>query len=666
MAKWLLVVSLLIARPAFAGDGLDVKAWLSRPGVRMLAVELYASHCKPCMKAVPRWKKLHEKYRDQGLRLVVIAVQDPEGICKNPGWNPDDMVCDSEGHIAQALGAGDELPAAFLWSWRGPLLVRKGHVDEVEAAVERELASSPRVTLDEKTDGRILPLLRSELSRTDKVTILADAEEQAALAAIRAESNNLNFNTSTSCKLGEQLAANSLLKADLVKSGKATKLMLTMYSAEKGCLTASASVYWNEDRPDVAVAEAVGKLVDSLRVAVEMPGSAVKNAVKETEIGEREEDWSMAVDTGALVAFDSTPRGAVVLLDGKILCQQTPCSKTVAVGLHKVEMQKEQFVQKLESLRLSESTRAVSWKLTPDFGWITVRSEPLGLSVSLDGKPLGTTPLNRKQVAAGPHQVLVADTRYFDKGKQVQVERGEHEEVELTLKARQGGLVVKARDRAGNDLEAEVYLDGVKVGATPLAKQVIVGRHTVVVQADGKRWEKTVDVREKQVERLLAELDIGQKSRRSKVESRRSEREGGKGKGAGKEAFYLGAAFSEGAVLLDGEAFRTNFAGHLSAQLRLAKWLRWEIVSGGMAFESPSGWMASTAALFGGAGWFLKAGPTVGGAESKTYWGVLTGLGYAFSLGSGWYLDAGLDATIWPGDALAVPVEGKLGVRYGM
>lgn len=30
MAKWLLVLSLLIARPANAGDGLDVKAWLSR------------------------------------------------------------------------------------------------------------------------------------------------------------------------------------------------------------------------------------------------------------------------------------------------------------------------------------------------------------------------------------------------------------------------------------------------------------------------------------------------------------------------------------------------------------------------------------------------------------------------------------------------------------
>lgn len=155
----LMVITALAPGSARAGDGLDVKEWLSRSGVKLLAVELYATHCKPCMKAVPRWKRLHEKYRDQGLRLVVIAVQDPEGICKNPGWNPDDVVCDSEGHIAQALGAGDELPAAFLWSWQGTLLVRKGHVDEVEAAIKRALAALPRVTLDEEMDGRIRPLL---------------------------------------------------------------------------------------------------------------------------------------------------------------------------------------------------------------------------------------------------------------------------------------------------------------------------------------------------------------------------------------------------------------------------------------------------------------------------------------------------------------------------
>ena len=82
--------SLAGAHPA-AAQSLDLRGWIDRPGVRLVAVEFYATWCKPCMEAVPRWKALHERYRDAGLRLIVVATQDPEGQCANPGWNPDEM-----------------------------------------------------------------------------------------------------------------------------------------------------------------------------------------------------------------------------------------------------------------------------------------------------------------------------------------------------------------------------------------------------------------------------------------------------------------------------------------------------------------------------------------------------------------------------------------------
>jgi thiol-disulfide isomerase/thioredoxin len=88
LAGVLLAAVLLSPRLALAGAGLDVEAWLKKPGVRMLAVEFYATWCKPCMAAVPRWAKLHERYEAQGLRLVVVATRDPKGGCVNPGWNP--------------------------------------------------------------------------------------------------------------------------------------------------------------------------------------------------------------------------------------------------------------------------------------------------------------------------------------------------------------------------------------------------------------------------------------------------------------------------------------------------------------------------------------------------------------------------------------------------
>ena len=130
-----LLTLMLTASPALAGESLDVKAMLSRPGVRLVAVEFYATWCKPCMDAIPRWDALHKKYQDQGLRLIVVNTQDPNGLCAAPGWMPDDMVCDMEGYLANNFGA-NPLPSAFLWSWQGNLLVQRGHVDEVEKAIE--------------------------------------------------------------------------------------------------------------------------------------------------------------------------------------------------------------------------------------------------------------------------------------------------------------------------------------------------------------------------------------------------------------------------------------------------------------------------------------------------------------------------------------------------
>ena len=509
MAKWLLLLSLIAARPAYAGDGLDVKDWLSRPGVKLLAVEFYASWCGPCKKAVPQWKALHEKYRDQGLRLVVVSVQDPDGACVNPGWNPDDVVCDSEGRLAKAWGVGDRLPAAFLWSWRGPLLVRKGHVDEINRAVAEELGRLPRVTLDEGMAGDVRELLRSELARTGKVDVVAGADEEEALAAIRRKSHEVQFSDRSACLIGERLAANSLLKTSFVRAGSGRRLLVQIFSAETGCLNASAGVFWNVQKPDLSVAEAVAELVNNLRVAVELPGGAAPAAVIVREIGEREESWDLEGSAGVIVAFETEPAGAVALLDGKLLCMSTPCSKLVAPGAHKVEFQMESYLPVRESVTVNDRTGSVKRTLSPDFGWLSVRSKPGGLPVTLDGKPLGTTPVQRRQVSSGPHQVLVSDSRYFDKGKELVVGRGKHEEIEVELAAREGGLKVNARDLHGNDVQAQVLVDEREIGKTPFIGKVIVGEHRVRVVLGEESWEKTLTVREKQVEILEAVLDAG-------------------------------------------------------------------------------------------------------------------------------------------------------------
>ena len=72
VACMMTLASLVAAPQADAQVDLDVGRWLNRPKVKLVVVEFYATWCKPCMEAIPRWRKLHEAYRDKGLRLIVV------------------------------------------------------------------------------------------------------------------------------------------------------------------------------------------------------------------------------------------------------------------------------------------------------------------------------------------------------------------------------------------------------------------------------------------------------------------------------------------------------------------------------------------------------------------------------------------------------------------
>lgn len=274
----LCAVLLGLSIPADA-QGLDVQAWLRRPGVKLLAVEFYATWCKPCMAAVPRWKALHERYRKDGLRLVVIATQDPQGGCVNPGWNPDEIVCDDDGQLAARLGAAS-LPSAFLWSWQGELLVRQGHVDSVESKIVDWLGTTPRVdVVVEKVVGgtglskqALSDLVRARLRDADKLTVVATAAERKQLDAVRRKSFDQRYDDKSRCEIGMELSPSSLLQVSV--TGKRRKLLrLGLLSLERGCLVASAVVDWNKRKPAVAVAEGVATLMGKLRSRPKMPWS---------------------------------------------------------------------------------------------------------------------------------------------------------------------------------------------------------------------------------------------------------------------------------------------------------------------------------------------------------------------------------------------------------
>ena len=249
---------------------------LRKPGVKLVAVDFYATWCEPCNEAIPKWKKLQEKYGDKGFKLIVVSVQSDGSCSQPPQWNPDKIVCDYDGDIANAWHANN-LPQAFLWSWQGNLLVAHGGVDSVASAIEQYFKNIPRVYVEEGNDEDIYKMVRSELIKNSKIEVVASDEERAALAELRKKSANLNYDQKLQCKLGEEVSANSRLVISQQKRGKKETLVLELFSVEKGCLTASGTATMRGN-PETEVAEAVYNLLKNLLGEVTMPSEGGKPA----------------------------------------------------------------------------------------------------------------------------------------------------------------------------------------------------------------------------------------------------------------------------------------------------------------------------------------------------------------------------------------------------
>ena len=501
----LALLTSLLALPAHAQSAFSLEAELLKPGVRLVAVEFYSTHCKPCMDAVPRWEALHQKYRDKGLRLLVVAVMDDQK-CVNPGWHPDRVICDDEGQLAQSMQVNG-LPAAFLWSWTGRQLVERGDVASVTAAIERELATLPRVALQVEPGGPSAALVRAELSRSGKLEVVASAAEKKLLDDVRRESQKAGYAENTQCKLGEELAANSVLKVS-VDGGRDPRLYLHLMSAEKGCVTAVGAAPWQASRPEQSVAAAVTELLERLRTPPQMSGPAPRPVTKQPFGGSKVEA-AKSVETEELeetvVKFASTPAASVHLGD-KMLCKSTPCQKSVPLGKQNLTMSAEDYVTRTESLNVTKATKLVDWPLQADFATLSLTCGGETVNVKVDGESM-SCPLQAQRLKPGKHRVVLESACFLGVEEAFEVKRGDVKTLALTVTPRLGVVTVKAQNDAGDDLTGTALLDGQPLGEVPGSFKVPVCGKQLEVRSDGHAsWSAPLKVAEGEKVRVVAAL----------------------------------------------------------------------------------------------------------------------------------------------------------------
>lgn len=307
-----------------ADDPVGLKSIMSEPGVKLVAVDFWSEYCKPCVEALPRWRKLHDKYRDLGFRLVLVSFAS-EGKCPIPDWVPDKKVCDFSGDIARSWDATD-LPQAFLWTWQGSKLLDHATVEEVERRVETWFRDVPRILVQPASDdrGRAIPeanalrlLVRDELLRFGKFELVAGDDELQQIHRLRKDLAKANYADALKCKIGGDMPPNSLLKSTVLKSSNSRSLLLQLFSLETGCIMASAMAPMSIGSSDLRkpTVEAVAKLARDLH-AKEVAAPAARPDRKEAAVSPDSSVTRAATVNFGTLTIETTPAGAEIYING--------------------------------------------------------------------------------------------------------------------------------------------------------------------------------------------------------------------------------------------------------------------------------------------------------------------------------------------------------------
>ena len=202
-----------------------------------------------------------------------------------------------------------------------------------------------------------------------------------------------------SCMQGEcelEIARN--IGSDFVVSGTITPLSgkylvsLRLYNTSTSALLASDQV---QDGDPLTLVNKVGSITQQLLFEGNLISGAQEPRQQSMESGfsnDKKNKWSVnGSGKQHIVSFTSSPSGAYVLSDGKVLCDRTPCKKSLGKGKHRISIQKDRYFPFEKDIFVNKKTD-INGALNPNFGYLQVPTTMTGIELLLDGKSIGKTP----------------------------------------------------------------------------------------------------------------------------------------------------------------------------------------------------------------------------------------------------------------------------------
>ena len=220
---------------------------------------------------------------------------------------------------------------------------------------------------------------------------------------------------------------------------------------------------------------------------------------------------------GAQITFDlepafgslevtSSPSGADVWLDGaKVGTTPWEVERQLS-GEYEVRLSADQYLGDVALVTVQDETRTLhNVKLDPNFGDLTVRSDPPGADITLQGEDTGAvTPHTFQRITAGVVEVRLSLDGYGEAVNRPTIVPEQTALLDLDLQAKLGMLVVMARYEDGSPCKGDVRVEGVTRGTTPFKVELPAREYTVEVECAGSVLQRSATIRHNQ----RASLDL--------------------------------------------------------------------------------------------------------------------------------------------------------------
>ena len=286
-----------------------------------------------------------------------------------------------------------------------------------------------QATLEERTREAILPLI----------------QQHSELNLITPENLQIEGQLPTSNRILETSRALELdyVVVGKVYEGRKVECILKLYHVETGSLLEQVSL--SVDTSNTLTRE-LPPLIDDLLVPIlQRNNQNAKNIIANFEAFPRED--------------------TLLFVDGKVRCQTLPCSVKLREGNHNVQFHNPYYEVWSKDLYLEPGEEIVT-QLKPNFGVVTVVSEPSGIQFEIDGVSMGKTPLEKHRIEQGVHELSVLDPCYTGRDQSFTINNKASEKVRVDGVPRQAGLDVYLENPTQ---EAKVFVDDIYIGKTPLS-----------------------------------------------------------------------------------------------------------------------------------------------------------------------------------------------------